>query len=316
VPTVTNYVPGGITIVIQGPINKTSLDNIHRYIKYGPVVVHAWEYESYWRHAEKYNNLVREIKQRFGDMVTVVLDPMPDSDKLMSLHAPKYGKPWCRNQFKTTFHLAMRGILLALDHVETKHVIRLRSDEYYTDLDPYMENLSTSPDAFVMGNIFAAPMTQQEFHIGDHIYACKADTLYKACKSLVDFYDNIVEPKWHSFLKPWAPEQVLALSWLEASGIEPPSRFPIPNPPHSDLFFRKMCFSSEYIMKYIYENSQEHKPRHKEQKAEIVRQFYRVVDINKTGPFIARHNHAGKTFYNEFVNPHGVCNIGDMLDGY
>ena len=334
-PEYRDPIQGGITTLIQGPINEVSLNNIHNYLRNGPVLIHAWELDvqTIWnmdrRQADIHKMRLLEVEKRFGDRVRVIIKPVPkEAQNIEAIHAQRWGD-WGEQLARQTFHLAMYGISDALQYVNTDHVLRVRSDEAYSDVDLFIEALSRDPKRFVMGNMFVAAMKDSEFHIGDHIYACKSEGLYHATKQLASFYYGYnKDPKWFYFLRPIGFEQVLAYSWMDCNGIDmslplrPENIMDIPlmqkRPTLLPSETGEATISVEHtkVQDFILANSVESKFEHREMKKQIVHDYFHVIDINKTGHFTAQWNHGGRTFKNEFVNPHGVYNTGDMLDGY
>ncbi len=316
-PVYRDPIPGGITTIIQGPINEASLKNIPNYLQIGPVVVHAWNFDLKnqrpWRQAQIYREHLLEIKQKFEDRVKIVITPTPEeSNHIEAIHAQRW-RGWGRYFASQTFHFAMYGISDALKHVQTEYVLRTRSDEAYSNVDPFVEVLSRDPKKFVMGNIFAAPMKKQEFHIGDHIYACKSEDLYHATSQLASFYyGHSKDARWFYFENPFSPEQVLAHSWMDCVGIDTVTPLRPEGCEDTDIF--KM--SCPQVQQMILANSTPSTTEHRKIKEEILHEYFHVVDINRMSPFLARWQHSGKTYYNEFINPHKVNSLGDMLHGY
>jgi hypothetical protein len=293
-----------------------SLKNIPQYLRNGPVVIHAWDYNQqipHWRNSENYNSILSQIKDFYGDRVKIVLCPVPQESKnIKDIHSDRWAD-WALQFANKTFHFAMYGISDALKHVETEYVLRTRSDEAYSNVDLFIEALCRDPKKFVMGNIFAAPMKNQEFHIGDHIYACKSEDLYHATNQLASFYYGYnKDPKWFYFQRPIGFEQVLAYSWMDCTGID----MSLPLRPENIESLPPMRRASPELRNFILSNSVQSDIKNREIRKQVAHDYFHVIDINKARPFRARWNHCGKTFIDQFQNPHGVYNTGDMLDGY
>ena len=316
-PVYSDPVPGGITTIIQGPINETSLKMIPNYLRIGPVVIHAWDFnqgkQRPWRLAPFYNKVLLQIKEEFGDRVKIIISPIPEESKnIEAIHSDRWSS-WAKHFASSTFHFAMYGISDALRYVKTEYVLRTRSDEAYADTDFFVEALCKDPNKFVMGNIFVAPMREQEFHIGDHIYACKAENLYHATNQLASFYYGYnKEVKWFYFQCPLAFEQVLAYSWMDCAGVDMELALRPENIENIPL----MINSCQEVKDIFLSNSTQSGVEHRKIKKQIIHDYFHVIDINKTTPFVAKWNHGGKTYKNEFTNPHKVYSIGDMLHDY
>ena len=183
------------TILVQGPLNKVSLEAIADYQKICDVVVSYWENDP----------LEAELPQ---DVIKVTA-PLPDRNKTVGVLKD------------STFYWAIKGINNGLKQVKTEYIVRTRSDERFEDLE-YLMELAESTDKLVCGNIFVRSWKDVRYHIGDHVYCCKTKDLLNATESLLQQWDG------ESVLMDWAlqerycAEQILAHAYLVARGSEFP----------------------------------------------------------------------------------------------
>tara|TARA_R100001443_G_scaffold12706_1_gene22403 strand:- start:2881 stop:3621 length:741 start_codon:yes stop_codon:yes gene_type:complete len=176
-----------VTILIQGPLNSRSINNIQEYLKFGKVVVSHWD-----------------------DDDTTLLDNYVTEDadvKVVSQSLKKYeGGVWDHTPHYGTFHLACKTTYHGLKEVDTEYVIKTRSDERFSNLQP-MIDLCFESDKIVWGNIWALKRSAWSamggdcsdplaFHIGDHIFMDKTERLMKTYDLLfsdVTTHDRIAE---------------------------------------------------------------------------------------------------------------------------
>lgn len=144
-----------VTTIIQGPPNERSLNHIPTYQKYGPVVVSCWD---------------DDVPNVTG--VTLTANPKP---------VPVYYV----NSANKTFSYQIHSILNGLRVVETKYVIRTRSDEFY-NLDNLIAKYNQRDEIVLCGNIFFKPWTYYKYHMGDHLFIGRTDVLLKAYSALAD----------------------------------------------------------------------------------------------------------------------------------
>ena len=155
------------SVLVQGPLNRVSIDSIEEYQKIGPVVISAWDSD------------LRLLAGVCPLGCTVVSKPLPEKQYYV-------GKP---NQ---TFSYQVHSILNGLKAVTTPYVIRTRSDERY-NLQPLIEAYEQRDDVVLCGNIFFKRWSDYPLHMGDHLFIGKTDVLLEAYLRLanhVDKYNN------------------------------------------------------------------------------------------------------------------------------
>lgn len=166
-----NY-DGLFTILIQGPLDDTSLNNISNYKKFGDVVV------SYWSD--------KELDSKYNSQVTPIRGMLPDTQQLYHLasRAP-------------TFYYSLTSMYNGTLACKTPYVVKVRSDESFTDLSHLLDHFLENDERVVCGNIFHK--RSKGFHMGDHIFVCKTDVL----KATTDFLI-----KRSQLSEPYEPEEV------------------------------------------------------------------------------------------------------------
>jgi hypothetical protein len=195
-----------ITVIIQGPLHPNSLIAIRTMSRDFNIVISTWKTNS---RDEKNLDLLLEN----GDHVTVV------SHNLDSLDFKNNSS----NRFYQ-FYSTYKGALL----VETEFCIKMRADEYYTNLSPLAEAILKNPDKLVTNDVFFRNPESVEIenfhcHPSDHLYAMKTETLVKAMKvALEDCKSKTIEQLDipYADLKnrtyPIVPEQHLFVSFILA----------------------------------------------------------------------------------------------------
>ena len=181
------------TILIQGPINKTSIEGISDYEKYGEVVLTTWE-------APEQEPLFESIP----DHIRTSAFPLPSMAHTKGV------------LLESTFYYAVSSMYNGLNLVDTEYVIKTRSDERYLNLQPFIGAILKDPHKFVCGNIFFHPGT---LHIGDHLFATRTDTLKRAISTLKNMYDTGTNEHDWAIQGPNEAERVLAHAWLNARGV-------------------------------------------------------------------------------------------------
>ena len=158
-----------ISVIIQGPLDETSLSNYPNYKKYGDVFISIWQNENIKKTFEKYNI---DINQN------VIIKDMPI---LPSHHGI--------NQTSKFFYV-LKSMYNILDSIKTDYIIRTRSDEKYENLDILIEKFFKNTDKLVFGNIFVRKYSDLPNHIGDHIYMVKTNIYKEMISLLINMYEK------------------------------------------------------------------------------------------------------------------------------
>lgn len=129
-----------LTILIQGRVIQKQFDLwVQNYSNYN-VVISTWE------------------------DCDVDFKNMPSDWKLR-----KSSYPIFRFAEKANLDYQIITTLSGLDMVETDWVVKVRGDEYWSNIDLVFEKMLESPDKIVCSSIFFRPFGLYKFHISDHI---------------------------------------------------------------------------------------------------------------------------------------------------
>ncbi len=243
-----------ITIVIQGPLSHFIYSRLHKYKKYGKVIVSTWDYVDV-------SVLPKDIK--------VISTPLPDKSLSNTI---------------SNFYYAICGMDNAMKYVKTKYCIRTRGDEFYENLDNFIEKFFENKNKIVFGNIFSKRWVDRPLHVGDHIYIGETLIFKKVYKLLRDMYDK------KTSLKEWA---------IPGSNDIDPIRG-VSRVSQPEVILAKAFFFVKKIPKKLWYD-----------KKNFLINF-EIFDINKTKPFIASWQNGNKTYVNRFRNPHFVKNTNDI----
>ena len=139
-----------ITILIQGPLNKTSLDNIENYyLKYGKIIVSHWSDDN-----EELQKNLTTLKEKHTHLSSVSLKEEPVQWPDYRLH-----------QLYTTF--------AGLKKCNTPYVVKVRSDEMWVNLYPLRKKFSKDDTRMITSNVFYKAL--DPYHISDHLMIARTD---------------------------------------------------------------------------------------------------------------------------------------------
>ena len=192
------------TILIQGPLNNVSLKNVENYKKFGNVVISHWD-EKKSVIQEKFA-ILNDFKN--DPKVKIVSAPLPEREEKVGILKD------------STFYWAVESCYHGFEACESEYVIKTRSDEYFSDLQPMIDQvLKDKGNVFVCGNIFVKSNLECPMHIGDHIFSLKTKTAQHMYRHLMDMYNGRINILPWAEQGPSAAEQIVAYSFLRQMGL-------------------------------------------------------------------------------------------------
>jgi hypothetical protein len=160
-----------VSIIIQGKLNKRSIDTIPEYLKYGEVIVSCWENDDLSM-LDKYKDKIKIIVNKYSSAKT--------KQKKTGSQAP-----WIFQNLTT-----LNGLKVANGYL----CIKLRSDESYPVLDPLINKFKYNRDTkdpstnlynhnkIITSNIYFRNDRHSKFHPSDHIIAGTKNRMLESFK--------------------------------------------------------------------------------------------------------------------------------------
>lgn len=156
-----------LSILIQGPASQKSdgFKILNKYKEHGNILVSCYE--------EDETQFLSEF-----DFIEVIKSETPRIKEKVGV------------DHGSTFYYALYTTFKGLQKIKSEYTLKIRSDEYFSNLSPIIECISKNPNKLVCGNIFYKPWNIFKGHMGDHIFACKTKTLLESYQRLLDMYDK------------------------------------------------------------------------------------------------------------------------------
>ena len=188
-----------ITFVIQGPLTCETIKTAKICKKYGEVIVSCWDNDC--------PNLIKNL----GRHAKIIKN--------------KFFKPKGYNFQNIQYHIKtfFEGVRAA----KTDYVIKLRSDEYFTDISNLVDTARKNPNKITTCNFLFRPDVL--FHPSDHIIGGKKKSLFSMLIWSMEFIKNFKEDKPVSakkvglkselFYKDITAELTFCISYLKGKGI-------------------------------------------------------------------------------------------------
>lgn len=157
-----------------------------------------------------------------------------------------------------------------MEQVESQFAIKLRSDEFYSNLDKL---ILTIPDKkTTTSNIFVRDIHYKNFHLSDHIIISNTDILKHAFKNLMGYIINskINKTDKLDILSDRIPAEVKVTLFILFE------------------YKRSRLYNWNTLRSLEVYN--------------LLKDYFNIVDINKLNPYIVNSSFAGKIFdYSHFV---------------
>ncbi len=172
------------TVLIQGPLEETFLQEIEYYKTLGRVIICTWK----------------------GQDVSLL-------DGVTGISVIERDEPTQRRYKQPTFDHQAWSLFYGLEIVGTPYVIRTRTDERWGNLAPLLERFEQDREKIVCGNIFFKTWRERPFHFGDHLFVGRTDRLLAAYRDLLQ------RPELYSHF--YCAEQSASNAMLIAGNTQP-----------------------------------------------------------------------------------------------
>ena len=197
-----------VTVLIQGPLNLTSLNNVENYKQFcSKIVISHWDEDLDTDNVELINKYSELKKDK--DVVIV-------SNPLVDLTAEEIQEEKVGVLFGSTFYWAIESTYFGFLECKTEYVIKTRSDEYFTDLSEIIGRaMFYEGKKLVCGSIFVRSYYKTPMHIGDHIFALKTEDAIDMYQDLYDMYNKQKPLERWATQGPLSAEQIVGFAFLK-----------------------------------------------------------------------------------------------------
>jgi len=191
-----------ISVIIQGPLDSLSINNLDVYKDFGEIIISSW------------------VDSDLGKLATapkvpfkVVINDYPNIENFFN-----FGNiTWeCMSTIK------------GLKEVTKPFCFKTRADELYPNLDVYVESLNKDPDKIHSSNQSFCKDSYMKYHASTHLLLAKSDVLLKAfdhslilCLDNKDRVSNRIHYTTRDGVKmPIHAERIVTVSTLVALGYK------------------------------------------------------------------------------------------------
>jgi hypothetical protein len=145
--------PKDITILVQGKLHKHTLSRIQKYRKWGHILI-GCDLQDDASVLEQYNLEGCEVAYLDISIAPTTFD--------------------CFRVYRQC-----KSIYEGLKHVKTPYAMKVRSDYWHGNLEPFIAKMSEYPNKFVTNNMYFRPDYVAKYHISDHMVGGKTEDMLK-----------------------------------------------------------------------------------------------------------------------------------------
>lgn len=157
-----------------------------------------------------YQDVVRNIYTLFGNVITCTMNKQNIAE--LDTHIQSRMLPNTGNIYFTVYKM-LEGLGKC---VIRKNIIKVNSNEYFSDLSPILYNLQ-SDNKLIITNLNVKRVSSLKFSIGEHLIAGKYDQLAMMFSNAMGILNNKVCDIRKKLRLEYNPEQILVLGYLKDS---------------------------------------------------------------------------------------------------
>lgn len=210
-----------VSIIIHGPLSTNTLSTVHKYYLNHKIVICCPQPE------QNQYSIFEELEEISNIPNTSITIVTYDKDIVSSFY---------NNHYNRWYHFF--SVDLALQYCYTDYTLKMRSDEYYSDLSPFYKAMIENPSKIVTSDIYFRQNSICPFHPSDHIVGGKTNIMKKIFQGAKMLCESFEELTTNNFIKskslnPFTltPEQMIGipaiLSILSKNDIEDMSNIEI-----------------------------------------------------------------------------------------
>jgi hypothetical protein len=197
-----------ITLLIHGPVSIYTIMNLYRYREDYPIILVIPKPTT-----DDAILLLAEVQRMTNDaqykMTLLTYDPSTTTTEQINL----------QNR-----HLHFFSVCFGNELCKTEYTIKIRSDEFYTTLDPFVKIMLDTKDKIVTTDVFFRRKKLYAMHPSDHLVGCKTKLMKEVFGLAKEYCENKEELTKHPFIKSalqrlesidkLASEQILGMAAL------------------------------------------------------------------------------------------------------
>lgn len=172
-----------VTLILQGHVKQEVLDFYLQYYPSQNMILSTW-----------FENVSLDIPPA---------NELPLHFKLIQTKQPMNSKGY-------SIFYQLWSTLNGLLHTKTKYVIKLRGDEFVSNLEYILSRLEEEPDKIHTSPVFFKKWNDVTYHISDHLIAGTMENMKLMFEGAKNDYDRNLFDK-----VTFVPEQVLTLAYLK-----------------------------------------------------------------------------------------------------
>jgi hypothetical protein len=199
-----------ISIIIHGPLNTNTISMVNKYYLNHSIIICCPQPES--NHYSIFEELTK-------------ISDLPNTSITIITYDKNILSPYYNNHLNRWYHFF--SVDLALQYCYTEYVIKIRSDEFYSDLNPFYEAMIENSSKIITSDIYFRQNYKYPFHPSDHMIGGKTKiikSVFEGAKILCESYEKLIGNKFivNKSLDPFTltPEQMIGIASISSVLIQ------------------------------------------------------------------------------------------------
>lgn len=171
------------TLIIHGPLTMYTVFTLYRYKEIFPIIIVIPRLQELGE-----NTILKEVHnlmQTKGNRISLFIYDIPEKTNVI-------------NDQNRYYHFF--SVHLGLQACTTKYSIKLRSDEFYSDLEPIVEAVKGNSGKLITTDVFFRN-TKLPYHPSDHIVAGNTEAMLETFATAKLLCENAEVPNYKSLMK-------------------------------------------------------------------------------------------------------------------
>jgi len=199
-PEIRHWNP--VAIVLQGPLSFNTLLTLYKYREEHEITVVAPAQDETKSIAKEILKMTDEKRYHisfFSYDLKIHQEQTNDNNRFFHFYSTEIG----------------------IRNVSKKHILKIRNDEFYSDLSPFFETILKFPKKIVTGDVFFRREKVNPFHPSDHLVGGEKELMLQSFSLATRICENFEVTNEHPVFKfskidlnVMAPEQQMALSFI------------------------------------------------------------------------------------------------------
>jgi hypothetical protein len=195
-----------ISIIIHGPLHQNTISTIQKYCLNHNIIVCIPQPE------QNQHSIFEEL---------IKISDLPNTSIAVITYDKNILSQYYNNHLNRWYHFF--SVDLALQYCYTEYALKIRSDEFYSDLNLFYEAMIANPLKIITSDIYFRQNYKYSFHPSDHMIGGKTEIMKNIFQGAKDLCESFEKLTGNEFIKsksldPFTltPEQMIGIASISS----------------------------------------------------------------------------------------------------